>query len=43
MDRQDVCPYRWQLLTKSPASTFDDVTDSAACSMNTDMRHELHG
>jgi transposase len=30
-------------LTKSPASTYDDATDSAECSMSTNMRHELHG
>ncbi len=26
-----------------PALIYDDATDSAACSTNTNMRHELHG
>jgi hypothetical protein len=30
-------------LTRSPVLTYDDTTDSAACSMSTSMRHELHG
>ena len=41
--RSSHCPRRWQLLTKSPALTSDDVTDSPKCSTNTAMRHELHG
>jgi hypothetical protein len=41
--RSSHCPRRWQLLTKSLALTSDDVTDSAVCSTNTAMRHELHG
>ena len=41
--RSSHCRCRWQLLTKSPAFTYDDATDSVGYFMSTDMRHELHG
>jgi putative transposase len=39
--RPSPCP--WWFLTKSPALTYDDATDSAECFMSTAMGHELHG
>jgi transposase InsO family protein len=37
------CPYHWWFLTKSPALTYDDATDSVEYSMSTTVWHELHG
>ena len=41
--RSSHCLCRWWLLTKSPALTYDDATDSVECFMSTNMRHEQHG
>jgi transposase InsO family protein len=41
--RSSCYPRRSWPLTRSPVLTYDDATDSAACSMSTSMRHELHG
>jgi hypothetical protein len=37
------CPSRWQLLTRSPALTYNDATGSVECFMSITVRHELHG
>jgi hypothetical protein len=37
------CPSRWQLLTRSPALTYNDATGSVECFMSINVRYELHG
>jgi hypothetical protein len=42
-DRSSRCPSRWQLLTRSPALTYNDATGMVECFMSINVRHELHG